>query len=312
MPLWGFVLCFITATLWAASPILVNRGLVESDSTMNEINPIRSISFLVLTFLAMIVTTKGNIQLVTDARVLAYVALNVLLGYTIGDLFYFMAIRIIGVSLAVPIANSYPILVTLTSWVMIGERVTAQVFFGVAIVVSGLIALRLGAPPDEDTPSPLDKPVVPGKARLMKGFLFAIVAAVAWSFSAPLNKLALNRGGLTAMELTFYRACAFFLITWAIRLFSSLSRKKRIVPLRNVNRKAWLYFSAAAAVGLCFGSILYATCLRVMPVAVVTAITSTSPFMAALFGHFVMKERLTLVQWSGVVLIIAGSVAVTL
>ena len=49
-----------------------------------------------------------------------------------------------------------------------------------------------------------------------------------------------------------------------------------------------------------------------MPVAVVTAITSTSPFIAALFGHFVLKEKLSRLQWAGVVMIISGSVTVSL
>lgn len=47
-----------------------------------------------------------------------------------------------------------------------------------------------------------------------------------------------------------------------------------------------------------------------MPVAIVTAITATSPFIAALFGHFVLKERLMKPQWIGVALIIVGSVVV--
>ena len=73
-----------------------------------------------------------------------------------------------------------------------------------------------------------------------------------------------------------------------------------------------MLFRSAAVIGLALGSILYTSCIRVMPVAVVTAITSTSPFIAALFGHFVLKETLTRLQWAGVVLIISGSVTVSI
>lgn len=312
MPLWGFALCFITATLWAASPILVHRGLSESNSSLYEVNPIRSIAFLVLAFLVVLVTTQGNILILKDPKMLLLVALNVFLGYTIGDVLYFKAMRVIGVSLAVPIANSYPVLVTFTSWMMLGEPITLPIFLGVFVVVTGIIALRLGAPRSEEDDSPLDKTVTPGKKRLMQGFMLAIATAVAWSCSAPINKLVLNKTGMTAIELTFYRACAFFLVTCVVRMFVVMRKGGDIVPLRTVSLKGWMYFSGASAIGLCCGSILYSTCLRVMPVAVVTAITSTSPFMAALFGHFVMQERLTLIQWGGVILIIAGSIGVSL
>ncbi len=84
------------------------------------------------------------------------------------------------------------------------------------------------------------------------------------------------------------------------------------MPLRNMSLKAWLYILTAAVIGLALGSILYILRIDVMPVGCSMAITSTSPFIAALFGHFVLKERLSRLQWAGVVMIISGSVTVSL
>lgn len=311
MPLWGFLLSFVVAIMWAASPIMVARGMALSKCTSNEVNPIRSISFFLFTLAVALIYTKGSIPPVPSPKALLYIAGNVLLGYLIGDILYFIAIRKIGISLAVPVSNSYPILVVVTSWLMLGEPITLQIVAGIVIVISGLLLLRFGGGrEDRDKDGLIPKEI--GLSNLMKGFLFAVGAALCWSVGAPLTKMAMEVSGLDPVGITFYRASALLIMAWTYRFFLVKYRPGSIMPLRNMSLKAWLYILTAAVIGLALGSILYTTCIDVMPVAVVTAITSTSPFIAALFGHFVLKERLSRLQWAGVVMIISGSVTVSL
>ena len=311
MPLWGFLLSFVVAVMWAASPIMVARGMVLSKCTSNEINPIRSISFFLFTLAVALIYTKGSIPLVSSPKALLYIAGNVLLGYLIGDILYFIAIWKIGISLAVPVSNAYPILVVVTSWLMLGEPITLQIVSGIVIVISGLLLLRFGGDrQDMDKDGLIPKEI--GLSNLMKGFLFAIGAGLCWAIGAPLTKMAMVASGLDPVELTFYRALAFLIMAWSYRFLLIKCRPGAIMPLSGVPLKGWTYFLLAAVIGLALGSIFYAVCINSMPVAVVTAITSTSPFIAALFGHFVLKEKLSRLQWAGVVMIISGSVTVSL
>ena len=311
MPLWGFLLSFSTAILWAASPIMVGRGMALSKCTSNEINPIRSISFFLVTLVVAFVHTRGNIPLVLAPKALFYIAGNVLMGYIVGDVLYFIAIREIGISLAVPVSNSYPMLVVLTSWLFLGEKITLQIVFGVVVVIAGLLLLRFGGFKElSDEEAELERRI--GLSKLMKGFLFAIGAGIAWAIGAPLTKMAMETSGLGPIEITFYRAIALLVMSWTYRFVLIKYRPESIMPLSKIPISGWAYFLGAAVVGLAMGSILYATCIRVMPVAVVTAITATSPLIAALFAHFVLKERLRSMQWAGVVLIITGSITVSL
>ena len=311
MPLWGFLLSFVVAIMWAASPIMVARGMVLSKCTSNEINPIRSISFFLFTLAVALIYTKGSIPLVSSPKAFLYIAGNVLLSYLIGDILYFIAIRKIGISLAVPVSNAYPILVVVTSWLMLGEPITLQIVSGIVIVISGLLFLRFGGDrQNSDKDGLIPKEI--GLSNLMKGFLFAIGAGLCWAVGAPLTKMAMETSGLGPVEISFYRALALLIMAWSYRFFLVKYHPGSIIPLRSISLKAWLYILAAAVVGLALGSILYTACIDVMPVAVVTAITSTSPFIAALFGHFVLKEKLSRLQWAGVVMIISGSVTVSL
>mgnify|MGYP001222871081 CR=1 FL=1 len=311
MPLWGFLLSFVTATMWAASPIMVGQGQAVSKCTSNEINPVRSISYLALSVIIALIYTGGNITIVRSPLALLYIFSGVFLSYTVGDILYFIAIKDIGVSLAVPISNAYPILVTFTSWFILDEQLSLQIFIGTLIVVAGLLLLRFGR--NDNVAQASVKPGVRRKkTKIMRGFMLAIAAGCAWAVAAPITKLSMTESGLGAVEITMYRSVVFFIVTWVVRLITVKFFPASVVPIREIPIKSWLYFLGAAVVGLCFGSIMYASCIKVMPVAIVTAITSTSPFMAALFGHFVLKERLRPIQWCGVVMIIAGSITVSI
>ncbi|MDO5115678.1 MAG: DMT family transporter [Synergistaceae bacterium] len=310
MPLWGFLLSFLAAAMWAASPIMVNHGLAVSKCSLHEINPFRALSFFVSSLIVALAYTGGRIAPVTSPLVYFYLFAGVAAGYILGDLCYFSAIREIGVSLAVPVANGYPILVVFTSWLLLGEPVTMRLLWGVLIVVSGIMLLRFGGAKNNEERS--EALIRKDKRRLMKGFSLSVAAGLFWAVSSPLTKMTIIASGLSAAEVTFYRSVAFLLLVAAARALTVKFRRSETIPLRQVPLPAALYFAGAAVIGLCLGSVVYASCIAVMPVAIVTAITATSPFIAALFGHFVLKERLMKPQWLGIALIIGGSVIVGL
>lgn len=312
MPLWGFATCFLCAALWTASPIMVNRGIAIAGCTNNEVNPIRSLSFFAVSMVIALITSRGDITLVTDPLAYLFFFMSVILSYIIGDIMYFTAMKTIGVSLAIPVANAYPIFVIMTSWLVLGEIITLRIVAGVTIVVTGVLVLRIGTGDGDDGCDPMNKTITPGKSRILRGFLLAIGAGLSWAVSSPFTKLALLRSGLNPIELTFYRSMALLVAVWGWRFLQLRYTNVSVTPLNTVPRAAWFYFLGASVIGLCFGSIIYASSIRIMPVAVVTAITSTSPFMSALYGHFVVKDRLKPLQWCGVLMIITGSVVVSL
>ena len=310
MPLWGFLLCFFIATLWAVSPIMIAHGQKISGCTSNEINPVRSLSFFAVSLIIALAHTGGNLTAMESPFAFFCIIGNVILSYLVGDTLYFMAIRAMGISLAIPVANTTPMLAAVTSWLLLGEEITYVIVIGIAIVIAGLLLLRFGAAKD-DREKDRDAERSLNAARLMKGFALAAGAAVSWSLGAPLIKMGMVASGLDPIELTFYRSAMLLFLSWGLRFVVIKRSPSSVMPLTNLPLKTWGHFLGAAVIGLTLGSILNAYCIAVMPVAIVTAITSTSPFMSAMFGHFVLKDRLTKLQWTGVVMIISGSIVIS-
>ncbi|MEG1798787.1 MAG: DMT family transporter [Synergistaceae bacterium] len=148
-------------------------------------------------------------------------------------------------------------------------------------------------------------------AGIMKGFALAAGAALSWSLGAPLIKMGMLASGLDPIELTFYRSAMPIFLSWTIRFVIVRRNPSLVMPLPMLPSVTWLYFLGAGYVGPY--SRLYSQRLLHcrMPVAIVTAITSTCPFMAAMFCHFVLKDRLAKLQWVGVVMIIVGSIVIS-
>ena len=139
------------------------------------------------------------------------------------------------------------ILVIFTSWLLLGEPVTAKILWGVIVVVFGVLLLRFGGEGSKETNDVAR--ALHNKRRLMKGFAFAIAAGCCWALSAPLTKLVIVTSGLSPTEVTFYRSFAFLVISVIARIVVVKYRSESTIPLLKVSPAAALYFAGASVIG---------------------------------------------------------------
>lgn len=310
MPLYGILLSLLTAFFWAASPILMERAISSTAISTAVINPIRSIAYVVASFVAMWIFTNGNIPVVSSYNALICILSSVFFNYIIGDVFFYISIKKAGLTVPMAITSAHPILIPFTSWILLREQLTYQIFFCVILVVTGLLFLHFASPTVMDKRN--EDSVVFNRKEQRKGFLYAIAAGCAWAIGAPITKMAMIISEFGAIELTFYRAIGLLLIVWIMRVAGGIFGKTKPASLRTVPLRAWGYLMLAGLVGLVAGSIAYSTCLQLMPVAIVTAVTSISPVITALFGKYFLHERLTRWQYFGIGLIFIGSISASL
>lgn len=311
MPVWGFVLALLTAALWAVSPVLMKEGLKSAGA--NEINPIRSISFLATTFFILLATKPDHWPTATPGLWLA-IAANIGLANVVGDQFYILSIHIIGASLAVSIACAYPLVSTFFSLWFLGETITPLIWGGTVAIIAGLIVIQQASSVkfreyvDEKTAAQRKK----DSRMLFRGFAFAVGAAICWGANIPFTKSILVAGGWEPVEYYFLRSVAYASIIWVIRAIQHVKFPNAIHSLRRVSLRAWGALLASGAAALAIGGLLFTICIDVLPVSVVTPITAASPFITVMLARIFFKEKLTRGQIGGVALVIVGSIAVSL
>ena len=291
----GILMSIVTACCWAASPILLKRGM--GGLSFLEVNAIRSFgSFGVLLSIGLM-TDPGALVWNAPGVLFLVILANTLFGNILGDILYFAAIRHLGVSRAVPITSAYPLIVTAVSAFFFGESITWNIILGTVLVILGVVLLRFevrGA----------DRP-----AMAARGFLCALGAALAWGLTVPLTKYLLLKG-VPGITIAFWRSIFLIGCTWTHWAVGTKGENRS--RIKDVSRRSWIAILGAGAFGLGIGVYTFTWAVTLIPLSIVTPITGASPLLTALFGIFVMHERSTAAQWTGIALIVAGSLAVSL
>lgn len=307
MPLWGILLCLLTAISWAISPILIKSGMQKAGP--NEVNPIRSIGFLGTMSAVMLITQPGQWPSITPALALG-LFLNIGLSTVLGDQLYFHAIKKIGASLSVSISSGYPLVTTLLSIWILGESVTKLVWAGTLMIILGILIIRYDAGKRQNHDSDVRKSLC--STEIVKGIALAMSASFLWGANIPFIKKLMLEGAWSPVEFYFLRSVAFTIIVWTVRIVQQRFFPRLIMPLGKVQMTAWIAFIAAGSLALAWGGVLFGVCVEALPVSIVTPITASSPFITVLMARLIHKERLSRSQQAGVTLVILGSIAVNL
>ncbi|MDR1470943.1 MAG: DMT family transporter [Synergistaceae bacterium] len=315
MPVWGFLLSFFIAFLWAISPVLMKEGL--KSCSPSEVPAIRSAAFVVGMSIIMLYAQPGRMPYLTP-KLLMYAFASVGLSTFLGDLLYTQSINLIGASLAVSVSSAYPLVVTCFSILILGERITSLVWAGTILVIAGLAvieieasrAVRMKQAPNYGLVDIAER----SKARrnLAKGVSLALFAALCWGINMPLIKLTMDAGGWTPIENYFVRSVTFFILAWGMRWIQQRKFPNTIRPIEKISFKSLMALILSALLALVLGGILYGSCIANLPVSVVTPITASSPFITAILSRIAFKERMSLIQSAGASLVVVGSIAVSL
>ncbi|MCL1875045.1 MAG: DMT family transporter [Synergistaceae bacterium] len=295
----GLTYCLLTTVFWALSPIFLRKSQDTFDNV--EINATRCLGFFSVAAIACLVTNPSLILWKYELHVLGIVFGMVILGNLIGDLCYMIAIDNIGVGRALSTSNSYPIFVSIFSMFVVGETPSMKLWIGTIIIIIGLACLNL--PKKSSLPST-------GKIRSNSlGFTLAILTALLWGSMITIQKWLVNTHNIEPLTFTFWRAVSLSIVAWSYWYIRKNREEKK--HIFNVGFGKWVSPFIAGACGLALGGITIMCALLTVPVSIVAPITASNPVIAAIIARFAFKEKLSLIQWVGIVLVIIGGIEVS-
>jgi DME family drug/metabolite transporter len=274
------------AVLWAVSTVLMRSqtGRVP----VLALNAIRALwaSVVFLSVLAA-VGRLGDLLTVPSAALIGLLG-SVLIGMALGDTLHIKAMTLIGVSRALPISSTYPILTALLAVIWLDEPVTPRILGGIVLVVGGvyLVAFpRVG--------SVIER--VPASGR---GITLALIAACCWAVSTATVKPALSLvDPLVANGVRLPAAMLVLqLLSWRSEGLGS--------PFR-FGRRAGLMLAVAGLISGLSGA-LWLLGVRDAGAAKAAALSSTAPIFAAPLAALFLGEKLSRQVGLGTLLTVAG------
>jgi drug/metabolite transporter (DMT)-like permease len=208
---------------------------------------------------------------------------------TVGLFVYYYAIRLGGVTITIPVLETYVIWGTAIAWFFLGERVRAWSLLGVGLIAGGLITLTLGQLSGRPT-SPEWYWAIP----------LALVTALTYGISGVLWRDGQLRGAhqSTAIFLQFTTSMVVAILGLIV-----LGREDSLLatPVRDVGA----LLTSGVLSGI-VGIYCMFTALRLMAVARVYAFSALTPLVAALFARLFLNEYLNAVMLLGVILVSVG------
>ena len=272
------VLAILGASLmWAIEPILAKLAYANSDYL--QTSAIRAIVVALTALLFVLFTNKGNLK-VTKKQLpkLVYIAVA---GTIFADLLYFFSLTKIPVINAVLIGHMQPIFIVLIGFFILKEdRLTKFDYLGIFIMITAGVLVTTKTPEN---------------LYMIKlgtvGDIYVLLATVAWATTAIVMRKYLKQ--LNAGVVTFYRfsiASVIFVVYLLLKSSLVLSNIYQVL--------------VGLIVGV--GTILYYEGLKRIKAAQVSALELSTPFFAAVFAFLILRELVTVMQISGIVLLAVG------
>ena len=267
--------------------ILAKCGIQRTDSTVAT--AIRTI--VVLIFAWIMVFVVGSQDQLRDIGQMTLLFL-ILSGLATGAswLCYFKALQLGDVNKVVPIDKSSTVLTILLAFLLLGEPIGLFQGIGVVLIGAGTF-LMIEKKPDASSGA------VQGKGWMLYAFGSAIFA----SLTAILGKIGIQ--GVESNLGTAVRTGVVLVMAWVMVLVTGKAKEVRQVPGRE------MIFICLSGIATGASWLCYYRALQDGPASVVAPIDKLSILVTVAFSYLVFRERLTRRSGLGLVLIVAGTLA---
>jgi drug/metabolite transporter (DMT)-like permease len=208
---------------------------------------------------------------------------------TVGLFAYYFAIRMGGVTITIPVLQTYGLWGTLIAWFLLRERVGRMVIVGLVMIAAGLAALSLGQHQGQ-----------PISSRWYWAIPLALFAAGTYGLAGVLWRHGQLRGAhqSTAILVQFIASIAMAL--------AGLAVNDRLVLIRTTPGRDLAALLASGVLSGIVGIYCIFMALRLMTVARVFAYSALTPLVATLCAHFLLHEYLNPLMLFGVCLTSVG------
>lgn len=234
---------------------------------------------------------------------LLWLTVSGLIGYVLGDMFYFASFRHIPYRLSMVIFCTHPIVTTLAALLLFRQRITPMQFLGILLTICGTLTALLCGGKNRGTD---------GGGNRMLGVLFAFLGMLGQGVSVLFSSQAMALMGefpgktLLCSQLRQLAAIAGFTVLGFIRRDWPRLRADLHIP------HALPLLALGGLSGCAIGTTLLLRSIAFIPIGIASALSSISPILAIPISIVCFKDRIRLPEILGVCVTVGGIVLLSL
>ena len=279
---------FLSAVFAALTSIFAKIGIKDVDS--NLATALRTVVVLVMAWLMVLITgSLDGIRVISEHTLLFLILSGLATGAS--WLCYFKAISLGDVNKVAPIDKSSTILTMMLAFILLGERFSPVAGIGMALMFIGTMLM-------------IERKDVERKEGKPSWIVYAVLSAVFAALTSILGKIGIE--GVDSNLGTAIRTCVVLIMAWMIVFMQGTWRQTGDIGRRN---GGFLILSglATGASWLCFYR-----ALQEGPASLVVPIDKLSILFTVLFAVIILKEKMSGKSWSGLALLVVGTLMLLL
>lgn len=279
---------FLSAIFAALTSIFAKIGIKDVDS--NLATALRTVVVLAMAWLMVLITGSfDGIQTISGHTLLFLILSGLATGAS--WLCYFRAISLGDVNKVAPIDKSSTILTMILAFILLGEGFTPVAGIGMVLMFIGTMLM-------------IERKDIERKAGKPSWIVYAVLSAVFAALTSILGKIGIE--GVDSDLGTAIRTCVVLAMAWMIVFIQGTWRQTRDVGRRN---GGFLILSglATGASWLCFYR-----ALQEGPASLVVPIDKLSILFTVLFAAIILREGMSSRSWSGLALLVIGTLMLLL
>ena len=276
---------FGSALFAGLTAILAKCGIRNTDS--NVATALRTGVVLIFSWIMVfVVGAQSGIRDISE-KVLIFLILSGL-STGISWLCYFKALQIGDINKVTPIDKSSTVITMLLAFIFLGEEITWLKFVSMILIGSGTYLM-------------IQKKETQEKKEDKKWLLYAVGSAVFASLTSILGKIGIQ--DVNSNLGTAIRTAVVLVMAWIVVFVTGKQD-----TVKNIDRKSWLFLILS---GFATGGswLCYYRALQTGPASVVVPIDKLSILVTVAFSYIVFHEKLSLKSGTGLLLIVAGTLA---
>lgn len=288
----------LTALTFAVSSVIIKRLEPYGSSIM--LNMFRTlIGAAIFLFIAIVTGLLSEIKLLNWITILILI-ISVVTSVVIGDTLYFTSMQHVGVKIATPIVNLYPIFSILIAIVFLKEQINSQFILGSVITIVGIIILTSG---DVE----LEEDLKDFKRNFFRGIVYAFISML--SYTLAIITLTVGAEGLDPVVANTVRLPVGTLLLFVL-LFIHLKRgnKRKAIEFDEDRPKTRfiILLLIAGILGTYLSSLFYVLSTQKLGAGRSAVLTSVGPLFALPLSYFWLKENVTKFTVAGTLTTLIG------
>jgi len=273
-----------SAVFAGATAILAKIGIRNTDS--NLATALRTVVVLVFSWILVFVSgAQQGLRGLSGENVLFLVLSG--LGTGASWICYFRALQLGNVNKVTPIDKSSTVLTMILAFIFLGEGISAPKLIGMVFIGAGtLFMIR-------------KKENVENSSEKKGWLLFAFLSAVFASLTAILGKIGVQ--GMDSNLGTAIRTIVVLMMAWIIVFV-----QKKQSQIRKIDLKSWIFLMLSGiTTGLSW--LCYYRALQDGDASIVVPVDKLSIVVTVAFSFLFLKEKISKVQFAGLIAIVCGT-----